>query len=133
MTAPLTAGELREIEERANAATPRPWTVDGPPYWQGGSNGSFGNRNVLWGRISVAITPASARQDEDTEFIAHARTDVPRLLDTITHLRGLLLRVGRHPVECLAWFNHPLNITPDAKCTCGLDAALASAATEAAP
>lgn len=57
---------LDEIEARANAATEGPWNV-------------FMDRIDHPGRSLVAVA-YDVGCDEDAEFIAHARTDVPALV-----------------------------------------------------
>ena len=64
---------LNEIEARANAATEGPWNV-------------FMGRIDHPGRSLVAVAYDVARE-EDAEFIAHARTDVPAL---VAALRAVL-------------------------------------------
>ena len=57
---------LNEIEARANAATEGPWDV-------------FMGRIDHPGKSVIAVAYDVARE-EDAEFIAHARTDVPALV-----------------------------------------------------
>ena len=64
---------LNEIEARANAATEGPWNV-------------FMGRIDHPGRSLVAVA-YDVGCDEDAEFIAHARTDVPAL---VAALRAVL-------------------------------------------
>ena len=69
-----TLRRLKEIEERAAKATPGPWKtykyigvwpIKGPP--PGDEGGNF-------------------ERQEDAEFIAHARMDVPWLCEVVRHL-----------------------------------------------
>lgn len=64
--------DIKAIEARAAAATPGPWEAskDGWTAWAG---------NV---KIADYLDPDNA------EFIAHARTDIPRLLDYIKELEA---------------------------------------------
>lgn len=79
MTDPMTPEELRACRERAEAATAGPWRV-----------GSVETYHVFV-PCSTCIGPERVflRFNEhfphgaDAAFIAHARTDVPRLLATI--------------------------------------------------
>jgi hypothetical protein len=85
MTTPLTPQQLDEIEQRANAATPGPWTTDGWEIYQGG--GSSAPDLMAWaGETCRADDYDGSRNDAD--FIAHARTDVPALLAEIRRLRA---------------------------------------------
>lgn len=73
----MTPEELAEIRARAEAATPGPWVVESG-NWTGGEP---------WHQYRPAV-PVKGRMfggeplttEEDAEFCAHARTDVPRLL-----------------------------------------------------
>ena len=84
---PLTAAELEKIEERCRRASAGPWVsmieardhtsgsnfiMTGPPHARG---------------EDVELTGAT---DDDQDFIAHARQDVPRLLREVARLRALL-------------------------------------------
>jgi len=76
---------LEEIEARANAATEGPWHHDGQftpddvSVWSGtGPSAKFlGN---IGERVISAIGVVMDTELADAEFIAHARTDVPKLL-----------------------------------------------------
>ncbi|MFE3452780.1 hypothetical protein ACFXJ8_28030 [Nonomuraea sp. NPDC059194] len=108
----MTEEELRTIEERANAATPGPWHlcllddawatnlvaisttphVDSPrwPAWDG-------QKMVAATLVQFPeryIDIKDARWDENADFIAHARSDVPRLVEEIRRLRTLLASQG---------------------------------------
>ena len=87
---------LNEIEARANAATPGPW--------EAGCN----DRHVLY--VATENEEFCAEygpelydsqgffSDDDTEFIAHARTDVPWLLEQVDRRDKALEKVLRlHP------------------------------------
>ena len=80
---------LNRIREQANAATPGPWEWEGESeeMWPLGENslmavGGASPEGVLmaWGYDAYGITAAS---DQDAEFIAAARTNVPRLVDAL--------------------------------------------------
>jgi len=83
----LSIAELDEIRQRTNAATPAPWEsfVEGRDHL-GGSN--FIRTGGLDDNCPDIEMLASTVADQD--FIAHARQDIPRLLDEITALRNLL-------------------------------------------
>lgn len=70
MTAPMTDAEIREALARAERATPGPWRTmtDGD-----------GNTAIIQTNHITRDVWQIPRSDEDLEFIAHARTDVPRL------------------------------------------------------
>ena len=75
---------LNEIEARANAATEGPWNV-------------FMGRIDHPGRSLVAVA-YDVGCDEDAEFIAHARTDVPWLLEQVDRRDKALEKMLRlHP------------------------------------
>lgn len=88
----MTDEELLEIETRAKAATPGPWT----------SHRTIGGRRGVSTELycdgdspDVADCWCSGKkQDDDVVFIAHARADVPRL---IAALRSA--RVAREDLE----------------------------------
>ena len=66
---------LDEIEARANAATEGPWNV-------------FVGRIDHPGRSLVAVA-YDVVCDEDADFIAHARTDVPALVEALQAVLNL--------------------------------------------
>lgn len=86
----LTDEELNEIEARAAAATPGPWHVDGRHEHERGGGIDFieseAGRQIVCGD-SGAYPPVLT----DADFIAAARTDVPRLVAA--------LRAEREPVD----------------------------------
>lgn len=69
----MTEEDLRQIEERANAATPGPWRV-------------LKEERDHFIDTVCCKTPI-VREDvtfiEDAEFIAHARTDIPALITAL--------------------------------------------------
>ena len=96
---------LADIQRRADAATAGPWmwgeetsewgdcgpnleTVErGPAY----SDGSQGAKELVigsWGHDANGISV----EDTDAEFIAHARTDVPRLLALVREQAATIAR-----------------------------------------
>lgn len=75
----MTPDELRAIRERAEAATPGEWKgLDVSLFYQEGwlANGP------------IAMSYEAAKSD--AAFIAHARTDVPALLDEVERLHAIL-------------------------------------------
>ena len=77
---------LDEIEARANAATPGPWEADGSAHVL-----TAGNTATFVARC--ADPDGSDAGVPDAEFIAHARTDVPALLDALEKVLRLHPRV----------------------------------------
>ena len=80
---------LDKIEARANAATEGPWEWEGKSdeMWPQGENSLMATGGaepeyvlMAWGYDAYGIT---AECDADAEFIAHARTDVPWLLEQV--------------------------------------------------
>ncbi len=86
MPGSLSAEYLIEIRNRCNASTPGPWVsyIEGRDHTSGesvvvrGINGSEEDLYLIGGTIA------------DQDFIAHARQDIPALLDEIGRLRALL-------------------------------------------
>ena len=98
MTDRLTDADLDAIEQRANAATKGPWENDG-----GGEIGQHFSLPEPWATVvstDVACmsycyggSAAGVERDEDAEFIAHARSDVPALVAEVRRLRAAVERV----------------------------------------
>ena len=82
----LSDEQIKLIDERCTSATPGPWLsyVEGRDFESGssvivrGENGQESDLYLLGGTIA------------DQDFIAHARQDIPLLLDEIKRLRKLL-------------------------------------------
>lgn len=85
------------IRARADAATEGPWYRDSTTD----ANGSNYTENVTRNSWDVAMCPGGdallearrAQAAKDADFIAHARTDVPALLDENARLRAALYAV----------------------------------------
>lgn len=101
----MTNLDLEAIRARANAATEGPWApwfdLDGAPHMAGllmvGNadgvipDGEHGVGGVDINPIAHTYTP------EDREFIAHARTDIPALLDLVdTHAKAVRNASGNY-------------------------------------
>lgn len=100
----MTQEQLNEIKARAEAATPGPWEVEkdsdvkdidfGPILdwpWR------------IWGPDQAPLIDFSGGCDvrsEDAEFIAHARTDIPRLLEEITSLQAKNAKLDKALGDC---------------------------------
>ena len=83
----LTDGDLEQIELRCNAATKGPWesSVEGRDHLAGSNfirTGGLDNDSP-----DIELIGATA---DDQDFIAHARQDVPRLLEEVRRLKRLL-------------------------------------------
>ena len=75
----ITNAELTQMKERAEKATGGPWEHD---VWSNAITNDGGSVDIISnvdGQISV--------YDNDAEFIAHAREDVPRLVAEVERLR----------------------------------------------
>ena len=110
--------DLKAIRERAEAASPRPWRAmrEGNQYVGTELVGASRVEGLVrpWNphaSISQGVT-ASAKQhettrllDEDADFVAHAREDIPALLELVDTMAGALLEVeivghlAGHPVD----------------------------------
>ena len=76
----LTNAELDQIEARLRAAAPGPWKsfVEGRDHTSGSSF-------IATPGSDIELAGATAA---DQDFIAHARQDLPRLLDEVRRLRA---------------------------------------------
>ncbi len=86
-TKPLSKEYLASVRKRCNLATPGPWIsyVEGRDHTSGDSvivRGENGGEEDLY------VYGATA---EDQDFIAHAREDIPYLLDEIERLTQILI------------------------------------------
>ena len=80
----MTDEELREIEERANQATPGPWSVR-DQFIETASSPSH-LLGVTMQRTEEGLTQLPGEQN--ARFIAQARTDIPRLVSEIRRLKS---------------------------------------------
>lgn len=85
----MTDHTISKIHARANAATSGPWTsfIEGRDFTSGSSFIMTGTEESR-GKDIELIGATEADQD----FIAAARTDIPKLILEITRLRKLLKR-----------------------------------------
>lgn len=90
MTLLLTNEELENIERRCNAATPGPWIS----FWEGRDHTS-GESVIVRGDQGqyddLYISPSTLA---DQDFIAHAREDIPALIDEVLRLKEILRAHG---------------------------------------
>ena len=100
---------LDEIKARADSATEGPWSHINDS-WQGGRAvhrvGSDGNGD------DVGLTyryEGDAQGEHDAEFIAHSRTDVPDMANTLKRVEALLEQYEADDREHLNTFgqHHP--------------------------
>ena len=103
MEAHLTKQNLNTIKERADKATPGPWCVAGSTLdyviAKHGDSERCSDNPVLW-----ADEDCLHGRKEDAEFIAHARTDVPQLVDEVYRLRRLMQGVLNWQFGKSLWF-----------------------------
>jgi hypothetical protein len=85
----LTVEECEEIRKRADKATPGPWMAasDGQQAWP---TWDWPNHREVADRHEEKRVALCNRGASDTRFVAHARTDIPDLLDTVAALREQL-------------------------------------------
>ncbi len=84
---PISEAELAEIEQRCARARNGPWTS----YVEGRDHLSGSNIITVAGGVEpdddIDIVGATI---DDQDFIAHARSDVPRLIAEVRRLKALL-------------------------------------------
>lgn len=97
MSEPMTDGELTAIEARCNAATPGPWTfahggLPGDDGWSLRSDNAAADVVKLVAECWPCSIHGGQKHREELrfngDFIAHARTDVPALIDEVKRLRA---------------------------------------------
>jgi hypothetical protein len=96
VTTTETPLDLEAVEARAAAATPPPWRLDGPWWWEDESCTSLLTDGEHRRAVCIQPPETHARREQsrlDFEFIAAARTDVPAL---IAEVRSLRARVENH-------------------------------------
>lgn len=80
----MNAEQIAEIEARANAATGGPWGIERTDMrnWIGPMRRSGTKVAAIIVNIDrVGLVPeALSRNDNNSDFIAHARTDIPALI-----------------------------------------------------
>jgi hypothetical protein len=99
VSSPLTPQQCDDIDTRANAATPGPWTVELEQC--DCSDGLCGHGTY----VSAVYANGERRTDftdfpdADWQFTIHARTDVAALLATVRHLTDRIAELERPAVE----------------------------------
>lgn len=83
----MTEAELDRIEALVAVATPGPWTAE---------RDALGHWRIVWPHSanSSVLRKQKLFSDEDIEFIAAARTDVPALAAEVRRFRAVLGRIG---------------------------------------
>lgn len=80
----ITDPDLKAIRNRCNLATPGPWKS----YVERREE-MIGSDFIMTGNEDIYLTGATAA---DQDFIAHARQDIPLLLNEIERLRQLVIK-----------------------------------------
>lgn len=95
---PLTDTYLAEVAARCKAAQVGPWRVDRGKEigdnWIVATGAGY-HDNDCWAVATDSMHASdcnAADGQDDATFIAHARQDVPRLLEEITRLRAIVAR-----------------------------------------
>lgn len=90
---------LKEMEERANAATRGPWRLEFDSNARIRCS-EFSRRDPSW-RDWIASTnefPVVGQDSKNAEFIAHARVDVPRLIKAVKVLSEASRSIESMPI-----------------------------------
>jgi len=91
----MTDGKLNEIRARCEAATPGPWRNIGEPLsgypriFSDAEHGGFRQPFIC------GIRAADEQANNDAEFMAHAREDIPALLDALEAAEARAERICR--------------------------------------
>ena len=92
--------ELKQIKDRCNAATSGPWYKQSPCAYGADIYTDEGVRIAN----SLSVTVGEEQCSLDGEFIAHARTDVPRLLEIIEQANQIIKHnMGSSLEEVIKW------------------------------
>jgi hypothetical protein len=87
----MTEQELKEIEDRCNAATKGPWTsfIEGRNHESGDNFIMTGIKDGddIWSESRGEDIYLTGATNADQDFIAHARQDVPKLIQAVRQLR----------------------------------------------
>lgn len=111
---------LQKIRDRADKATPGPWvsiTGDGPFGTQSNVRTTEGWPEVIASRTIVGAVKPVEQQESNFAFIAHARTDVPRLVELVGEMVELIDRLADELVSAYACDCDPQ--VPDDCIACG--------------
>ena len=89
---------LEDIKKRAENASPGPWRFDAERWLE--SEAPVGEYVIAPGEYSVDVAQPLAVRASDADFIAHSRTDVPKLvaaLEAVEGMTGKLLDASDSP------------------------------------
>jgi hypothetical protein len=93
----MTEQELSEIRKRVQAATKEPWKsyIEGRDHESGDSFIMTGIQEGqdIWNETRGEDIYLSGATTDDQDFIAHARQDIPILIDYIQELQNELKRI----------------------------------------
>jgi hypothetical protein len=108
--AALTDEELAAMQVRADAATPGPWRswIEGRDHWGGDTFIQMSGVAERASDLYLLFDRAHAAYEADHDFIAHARTDVPRLIAALRAIRAEVERLR----EALDFYANPENWEP---------------------
>jgi hypothetical protein len=84
----ITREELAAIRERAEKATPGPWRWSNAKVLNGKYD--FVPQGSYLADTLIMFGDTYENGEHDAEFIAHAREDIPRLLDEIERLQRVM-------------------------------------------
>jgi hypothetical protein len=88
----MTPDELAAIRTRAATATRGPWTHE---WMKSTISSSEGLIAMVVTFLRYPASVATAQDNDHAAFIAHARTDVPALLDEVDRLQNFIERLWR--------------------------------------
>ena len=97
--AAMTPDDLQAIIARAEATTAGPWTVDVRPAKP---EAAMVVRNFEFFGPQFEIVTMDIATD-DAEFIAHARTDIPKLLAEVERLQNKQADIWAESLRAIAW------------------------------
>jgi hypothetical protein len=92
----LPEADLAKIEQRAENASPGPWQafIEGRDHLSGDTIIRIGGLEMSAPDMYIHYSSPGPTEvpvpDADLDFIANARQDIPRLVEEIRRLRGLL-------------------------------------------
>ena len=87
----MTDQELAAIEDRAEAATPGPWSWHGKAVIKPGDLGEY--EDIVCGEGG---TPYGIKNAVDGQFIAHSRQDIPALIARVRQLESEIEEMGEN-------------------------------------
>lgn len=106
----MTPETLAAIKARCEAATPGPWKADGCELYV--------HHSREW--VGETLRPDDPRAPRDAEFIAHAREDVPALVDALDRLGRELWAATQRCHDCLDHWKRTRTVYCD-RCSAALD------------